>query len=101
MNKRAYEGRDGMKIVKVSARQLSRLVREAAGGVEMTDDMPLEDAIQTLHAELLGVRDNPAWEVIENEGSARQVALVGDLMSLIDKFQALLPRGMPGETTAG
>jgi hypothetical protein len=34
LNKRAYEGRDGMKIVKVSARQLSRLVREAAGGVE-------------------------------------------------------------------
>ena len=68
-------------------RSLSRMIREAVNGDA------LEDAIMTLHAALLRIRDNPAWETIENEGSARQPALVGDMMSLIEKFERLLPLG--------
>ena len=69
------------------ARSLSRMIREAVNGD------PLENAIKMLHAALVRIRDNPAWETIENEGSARQLALVGDMMSLIEKFERLLPPG--------
>lgn len=69
------------------ARSLSRMIREAVNGD------PLENAIKMLHAALVRIRDNPAWETIENEGSARQRALVGDMMSLIEKFERLLPQG--------